>query len=82
MTCSSTRTEVIDTETSRIVLSFLECNLSIGLEITLIGNYYDWKVLAQLLAQLGHPVRHFLERVHICDVVYDQGTYSMSNKFH
>jgi hypothetical protein len=80
MACSRACTEVIDAEASRIVLSFLERNLSVRLKITLVSDDNDGQVTAQLQSQFLHPVRHFLEGVDVSDVVDDQGTYSMSNR--
>ena len=61
MACSRTCAEVIDAEATRIVLSFLERDLSVRLEIALVGDHYDGQVAVQLGAQFLYPVRHFLE---------------------
>ena len=61
MACSRTCAEVIDAEATCVVLSFLERDLSVRLEIALIGDYYDGQGRSQLAAQFLDPGTHFLE---------------------
>ena len=61
-----------------IVFSRLFVNLAHVFQIIFVTNYYYGQLLAALCAKLFDPLRHFLERILIGDVIHNESSLSAS----